>query len=101
MNSSDKAVGKLPQFQRNPENSNFSNFRLSCSAEKKVTNKFLKAVEVQSSGRPVAKIFMNNRPALGAAKMIERLTKKFKRTTQPPVSSHDLYSQLVAPLKVP
>ena len=46
MNSSDKAVGKLSQFVRNPETNQL--FKLSNSAEKKVTNKFLRAVEEQS-----------------------------------------------------
>lgn len=89
MNSSDKAVGKLPQFQRNPESNHFSTFRHSCSAEKKVTNKFLKAVEVQSSHREMAKFFKNNKPSMAAAKMIEKLAKKFKRAAKVPKSSHD------------
>ena len=84
-----------------PDSQPFSSFRLSCSAEKKVTSKFLRAVEVQSSNRDMARLFKHSKSGVGAAKMIERLAKKFKRAAKVPTSSRDQFSQLVAPLKVP
>lgn len=73
MNSSDKAVGKQPPFSRNIEG------RMSCSAEKQVTNKFLKGNDLKSSngGNPLKPICKPHRP-YGASRMIEQLTRRFR-----------------------